>query len=110
MALRESRTDSALREGAAQIDASAPLATGHGMKFPQGRTVRSTTPLPSAIVLKRATVDVAIIGAGAAGIAAARALHDGGCVLGMDVGLHWEPCLALCAESEIADEYTRFGS
>jgi monoamine oxidase len=48
------------------------------MKFPQGRTVRSTTPLPSAIVLKRATVDVAIIGAGAAGLAAARALHERG--------------------------------
>jgi monoamine oxidase len=35
-------------------------------------------PLPSAIVLKRATVDVAIIGAGAAGLAAARALHEQG--------------------------------
>ena len=48
------------------------------MKFPQGPTVRSPLPLPSAIVLKRATVDVAIIGAGAAGLAAARALQDQG--------------------------------
>jgi hypothetical protein len=26
----------------------------------------------------------------------------------MDVGLHWEPCLAKSAESKTAYEYTRF--
>ena len=37
---------------------------------------------------------------------AARALHRCRGVLGMDVGLHWKPCLAVRAESKIAYEYT----